>query len=931
MFPFPRAVCDRLEVMGPGDCAHEAPEGSRFCPACGIDLSAQSALPTRITSSNPPGPSERARARGPGRGPSIPSRSSPFDQGRFLPGTVLAGRYRIYGLLGRGGMGEVYRADDLKLGQTVALKFLPKAVERDEARLSRFLNEVKIARQISHTNVCRVYDVGEVEGHHFISMEFVDGEDLAALLRRIDRLPRDKAIQIARQLCAGLAAAHEQGVLHRDLKPANVMIDGRGRARITDFGLAELAAHVADADSGAGTPAYMAPEQLAGKSASIKSDLYSLGLVFYELFTGRRAFSAATPEELVRIQQETTPTSPSSHVEGFDPAVERVILRCLQKHPGDRPGSALSVAAALPGGDPLAAALAAGETPSPELVAEAGEVGGLSQAAAWVCLSALLVGTLLVILLSGRTQIVRIVPLTKPPAVLAEKARVIARELGYSAPPGDTALGFYTDDDYLRYVSEHDLGVRRWERLSKASPPAVVFWYRESPTDLYSKNPLQSATLYHDPPALVAGMVGVLLDPEGRLQGFEAVPPERDDSTKTDAAVDWSIPLKEAGFDPAALETSEPRWAPATFGDQRVAWEGTYPEAPEFPVRIEAAAYRGRPVAFRIIHPWTEPSGAQAVATSLLARLSQVLATILIVAILIGGVLVARKNLRLGRGDRKGARRLAVFVLSLGWAGTVLHAHHVASFGEVPLIIVSFCVPLLLSSAIWIFYLALEPNLRRLWPQTIVSWVRLLDGRFRDPLVGRDVVVGLLAGLALRLLDQVYQIVPGWLGLPPPIPDQVGAPMDLKLGNLKGLRHSVAFLVENPIASLVIPLGLVVLLLLCRLVFRKPWLAIAAFMVLTTIPGIPTGASPLVSLIYSGLCSVVFLIVLFRFGLLPTFVSYIVAGVLTAYPMTTDASAWYAGYTLLALLVVAGIAAYGFRVALPGRALQAALPERLRS
>ena len=300
-----------------------------------------------------------------------------LDRARFIPGTVLAKRYRIIGLLGRGGMGEVYRADDLKLGQPVALKFLPAAVERDRGRLDRFLNEVKVALRVTHPNVCRVYDVGEVDGastgsrqvHHFISMEYVDGEDLASLLRRIGRLPRDKAVQIARQLCAGLAAAHEQGIVHRDMKPANVMIDGRGRGKITDFGLASWAVSIAAGDRGAGTPLYMAPEQLAGEEISLRSDLYSLGLVLYELFTGKRAFEAATPAELLRLEQESSPKSPSSHVEGLDPAVERAILRCLAREPRDRPGSALAVAASLPGGDPLAAALAAGETPSPEMVA----------------------------------------------------------------------------------------------------------------------------------------------------------------------------------------------------------------------------------------------------------------------------------------------------------------------------------------------------------------------------------------------------------------------------------------------------------------------------------------------------------------------------------------------------------------------------------
>ena len=291
---------------------------------------------------------------------------------------VLSERYRIVSLLGRGGMGEVYRAEDLKLGVTVALKFLPAKLRRDPSMLDRFIGEVRLARQISHPNVCRVFDIGEVEGQHFFSMEYIDGEDLGSLLRRIGRLPSEKAAQIARQLCVGLAAAHELGILHRDLKPGNVMLDGRGRARITDFGLAALAGEVEGAEVRAGTPAYQAPEQLAGEAVSIKSDLYSLGLVLYELFTGRAAFEAASTRELLDRQRSSTPSRPSSLVDDIDPAAERAILQCLESDPSNRPASALAVAAALPGGDPLAAAMAAGETPSPELVAQAGGEGGSS-------------------------------------------------------------------------------------------------------------------------------------------------------------------------------------------------------------------------------------------------------------------------------------------------------------------------------------------------------------------------------------------------------------------------------------------------------------------------------------------------------------------------------------------------------------------------
>src|SRR5208283_4761290 len=231
------------------------------------------------------------------------------DEGRFLPGTLIAERYRVIGLLGRGGMGEVYRATDLTLSQPVALKFLPEAAGADQMALARFYNEVRIARQVSHPNVCRVYDVGQLEGQPYLSMEYIDGENLASLIRRIGRLPHDKAVEMSRRLCAGLSAAHARGVLHRDLKPANVMVDSEGQVLITDFGLAGIAGMLQGAEVRNGTPAYMAPEQLAGREVTVRSDIYSLGLVLYEMFTGRRAFEASTLAELIRVREESLPAS----------------------------------------------------------------------------------------------------------------------------------------------------------------------------------------------------------------------------------------------------------------------------------------------------------------------------------------------------------------------------------------------------------------------------------------------------------------------------------------------------------------------------------------------------------------------------------------------------------------------------------------------
>src|SRR5579859_2365870 len=478
-------------------CGTAVDGNAKFCAACGSGVTrvdtgatfvggegetiAPRTPPARTGSVGAPPRTPRAISNPSG---GVLSSSDAIGGGRFAPGTILEGRYRIVALAGRGGMSEVYRAEDLKLTQTVAIKFLPESLSRDAAALQRFHSEVRIARQVSHPNVCRVFDVGEFDGITFLTMEFVDGEDLASLLRRIGRLPQDKAIEVARQICAGLAAAHDKGVIHRDLKPANIMLDGLGKVRINDFGLAGIAANMQGADVRAGTPAYMAPEQLTGTEVTSKSDIYALGLVLYEILTGKRAFEAATLPELIRKRNQLEITKPSELVRDLDPILEQLILRCLNRDAANRPSSALQVAAALPGGDPLAAALAAGETPSPQMVAAAGENTGLSPRVVLAAIGVMLLRTLLVHYIGVKENGLETLRPNKPPEVLAHQAREILDKLGYPERPGDWAGEFDYNYGLLSYLTKPGNPRPDWKRMLLQRPMMLEFWYRQSSTEL---------------------------------------------------------------------------------------------------------------------------------------------------------------------------------------------------------------------------------------------------------------------------------------------------------------------------------------------------------------------------------------------------------------------------------------------------------------
>jgi serine/threonine-protein kinase len=833
--------------------------------------------------------------------------SDTLEPGGFTPGTILAERYRIIGLLGRGGMGEVYRADDLKLGQPVALKFLPDRLSEDPALLDRFFAEVRLARQVAHPNVCRVYDIGEADGRHFLSMEYVDGEDLASLLRRIGRLPQDKALQISRQLCAGLAAAHDRGILHRDLKPANVMVDGRGRARIMDFSLA-VASDGSDRSFG-GTFAYMAPEQFRGEGASVRSDVYALGLVLYELHTGRQAFDADSLVEYGRKHAEDTPTEPSAIVKEMDAAVERVILRCLEKDPAQRPSSVAKVAAALPGGDPLAAALAAGETPSPEMVAAAGSRGALSPSAARYLLLALAAGLALAFVFVPRMSITAFVHVDKPPDALRERARDILQSLD-AGTAADSASWFTSDGSFAEWARNHG-GLR-----GDLSRDAVAFVYRQARSlapNLALTGPFPSPTVTSDNPAPIEpGMAEVRVDPKGRLVRLEIVPPAFQEIAAPPRPTDWSPLFREAGLEIGRFTRVSPKWSPRSYATERAAWEGPHPERPGVTMRVDAASYDGRPVGFRWSGPWTNPDRPTMAAGSTSSEL--ILEGILFLC-LVGGAMLVRRNLRSGRSDRRGALRLAAGIGGLTLLMWVFGGYHVQSPAEGWVFLEAFNNAGGTALLYWITYVALEPFARRRWPEMLISWQRALSGRWRDPLVGRDALVGAVVGtFAGLLLGPARALIPAKLGLRALHPQGLFADAPISLG------ATLAWLLSCAVIAVFIVLGIVFFLILVRRLVRFGWLAA----VIVTLVFSGTYLDPSAGFV-PGLLAILSVAVLVfttvRFGVLVGVVAHASGSFVLHGPLSGDPSNWafYAG--MIALALIAAIGGWGAKTALAGKPL----------
>ncbi|MCU1227465.1 MAG: serine/threonine protein kinase [Acidobacteria bacterium] len=803
---------------------------------------------------------------------------------QFAPGSMIAGRYRIAGILGKGGMGEVYRADDVKLGQTVALKFLPARLARDPILLARLHDEVRHGRQVSHPNVCRTYDIGEADGAHFVAMEYVDGEDLARLLRRIGRLAHDKATDIARGIAAGLMAAHAKGILHRDLKPANVMIDSHGDARITDFGLA-LSATDDQEDQLAGTPAYMAPELLEGQAASVQSDLYALGLVMYELFTGHRAHAAKTlPDRMRELTSEIT--LPSNHIRDIDPAVERVILRCLSSDSSQRPRSARAVIEALPGGDPLAAAMAAGETPSPRIVAAGGTEGSLSRRVAWSLLVVTLIQTAAAVFLMRSQSISHLRPFEHSPEVLFDRVQTIAGELGVRLN-GKPIHGAYERPNFRRWLQKRE-GFRAEEAM-RNGPGPLLFRAEYGVSEAESR--LESLM------ASAPGRTSIDIDEDGRLSFLLAAPAKGDLPSRP---ADWKPLLNVAGLSDARLVAIPPAHAPPAPFDARASWSGFYANS-RTPIRVEAAAWRGVPVFFRVTGDWDRGDVVDIPAPAAFAYTVCAFLMVIISAL-------AWRNFRRRRGDRTGALRIASAIFLMRSAASLIGA----TWSADPLSAVSeafqfLSVSLGHAALVFVGYLAIEPYLRRRWPDRLIAWSRLLGGRIQDPMVGRDVLIGLVGGAAFTLIPALtpsIQRLRGVFLLP-----------DIKFADaLVGPSRTIRLVLSNVIVSTSIAFLAMTVLVIATIALRKRLLAGAALFVIIASIFLLAQSIPLLIALPS---AAILTYIPYRFGLLSTLVLF--AAHMNVFLFPTIDTPWATALAVIPYATLAAIAIWAFRTSLGGQ------------
>jgi len=829
----------------------------------------------------------------------MPLHRSRHAEDRFVSGEIIANRYRIIELVSAGGMGEVYRADDLKLDLEVALKFLPEEVGKDARWLQRLHDELRLARQVTHPNVCRVFDLGEHLGQSFISMEYVDGDNLASLLKKVGRFPMDRAMLLARQITAGLASVHEQGMLHRDLKPANILVDHSGQAHLADFGLAALGERVSGRAAKAGTPAYMAPEQTRGKDVTIRSDLYALGLVLYELLSGKATFQSDTRDGFAKLH-ESHPPVPIGEVmpEPLDPIVDGIIMQCLEKDPARRPASAKVVLAALSGGDALQMAISAGQLPTPELVAAAGHHTGLSRRSVWASLILILVSLAALVWVKGAAQLVAPEQIPLSAEVLADRARQMLLAAGCNETNYDEAYRFYWSWRGAEYAQS--LGPQAQRETQNNQPGLMRFWYRQA-TQPLSPRGLGGRVTPNDPALLQPGMATVVLTPTGRLQKYIAAPASQVLPVPT-TAPDYKY--LAALFDAADLDLvhSVPKSTdrrPPLYADQIQAWNSVLRSTGER-VEVVSATVGGVPVWFTVLEPWQktnqvweEDEFPHTAKNNIWFRL------LLFVSVVSVGVGLTWRNVMQRTVDLTNALKLAGFCFVLHLIVWAVEAHHTAeAIPQFLRVINGASLSLLIATLVLVYYLALEPFIRRNWPQAMISWNNLLNGNPSHPMVAGGVLVGISAGLVTALIYGLGQwLVKCLTGIPVTSQaDSFAAAISSRLG----LQLLPAALINSIYSGFVI---LLIMVIFRKLIPRR-WVAQSVFVGLVVLLYSPWSLAEWPLWLYGLALGVTALVVMKRFGLTSVVIGGFVLSLLNVTPVVCDFSAWYSQYTWLVVAAI---------------------------
>jgi hypothetical protein len=496
---------------------------------------------------------------------------------------------------------------------------------------------------------------------------------------------------------------------------------------------------------------------------------------------------------------------------------------------------------------------------------------------------------------AARVCIVNTVRMEAPPEALALQARNLLKSLGYSERPLDRAGNYDYNNDLKTYLSAHQTFADEFWAHPPGLPSLIEYWYRESPRPMFGRLAFNTAVTYSDPPFEASGMVRMRFSPEGELRQLDVLPPQLDTSTSPAAPPDWSPLFRAAGLDAGRFQTAAPQWLPAGGWDARAAWTGSDPRT-TLPLRLEAAAWRGKPVFFRIVGPWSHPERDTPPPPN-----SRPLLVALPYAMLGVAIVLAWKNFRDGKADLRGGGKLALLCFTSVAVGRYLSSPHVAGDAELSIFWRSLSIAFTNAAPDFICYISLEPWVRKIWPQILIPWSRYTTRGLRDPVVGRDLLAGAFFGSVLTAFNLISNQILG------------GRPWNATL-DLSMLRPFLGFLGDTVASAIFYPSVFFFLLFLCRVILRKQWLGTIAFLAAVTvmIGGLPMTVKMVpIGLAFAGL----YAFVLLRFGFLALITSSVCAHLLMAIPRTFDFSMWYAGIGAAPVVIVALIALWGFRAA----------------